>query len=362
MIFGYLGAFGVPADQYPYMTLHVFLFNLTGGGILLLIHARGKTGPGAMEAGFLAGAFVFLAGVFFNLPALNIVAALWLGVLVESVRWKKYSWFPYEFFTGAPVSRKFEQASLLCLSLGLFIATGTIINNDYIHLVHFDKLDLHVFFLGFSFPLSLITYSLIFHRAENSGRPRRRTLEEFCFWGLNLGVIIFFVFIVLEIFIMQLVMALTLFITVWLTMYVHLVSGRRGPEWRFLISALFFLVAGSVTGIIYIIMLWKMKHYTSGYLLSLHSAANLFGWNLTWMMLTVRQGEFPLRAGIKFLVPLHWAFVLTIPAARVNPYFAVISIILCGLLLGLDFFIASKGPGKISGQILEPEGRPPASG
>lgn len=341
VVFGFLPAFGFSPQSHPVSVLHVFLFNLTSGGMLLTIHVRGKKSPDLFELVFLVGGLVFAAGAYFNLPLVNIVSALVLGLMVEALRWRKFSWFPSEFFRPAPVSRKFEQAALLCLSLGLFICAAAVLNNEYLHLIHADKLGLHVFFLGFSFPISLITYALIFERAETSGRPRRRGIEEFCFWGLNLGVIIFFIFIVAGIYPMQLLMALTLFATVWLTMYVHVKSGERGPEWSFLFSALWFLVIGSTTGIFYIIVSWKSASYTPGYLLSLHSAANLFGWNLTWMMLTVRKGEFPLKAGLKIMVPLHWAFVLLIPLARVNPYGAILAFALLVPLLYLDFFSLS---------------------
>jgi len=333
--FGFAPAFGFTSERHPFAVLHVFGFNLLSGGLLLILHARGKKAPGAFEAFFLLGAVVFVLGAFFFMPAVNIVTAAALGAMVESIRWRKFSWFPSEFFTAAPVSEKFEQAALLCLSLGLFIAAATVLNNEYLHIIHAEKLGLHVFFLGFSFPISLITYSLIFERAENSGRPRRRALEEFCFWGLNLGVIIFFVFIVLGIYPMQLVMAFTLFVTVWLTFYVHVMSGRRGPEWSFLLSALGFLAVGSTTGIIYIMVSWKSAPYTPGYLLSLHSAANLFGWNLTWMMLTLRKNQFPLRAGLKLIIPLHWLFVLSIPLGRVIFAASVVSTALTAALLGL---------------------------
>ncbi len=333
--FGFAPAAGFGADHHPFAVLHVFLFNLLSGGLLLILYVRGKKAVGAFEIVFMAGAGVFALGAFFKMPAVNVLTAVLLGAMVEGIRWRKFSWFPYEFFTAAPVSRKFEQAALLCLSLGLFIAAATVLNNEHLHLIHLEKLGLHVFFLGFSFPISLITYALIFERGENSGRPRRRAIEEFCFWGLNLGVIIFFVFIVLGIYPMQLVMALTLFVTVWLTLYVHVMSGRRGPEWSFLLSALGFLVVGSATGIIYILVSWKSTHYTPGYLLSLHSAANLFGWNLTWMMLTLRKNQFPLRAGLKLIIPLHWLFVLSIPLGRVVPAASLVSSALAAALLGL---------------------------
>jgi nicotinamide riboside transporter PnuC len=94
-------------------------------------------------------------------------------------------------------------------------------------------------------------------------------------------------------------------------------------------------VVGSATGITYILVSWKSTHYTPGYLLSLHSAANLFGWNLTWMMLTLRKNQFPLRAGLKLIIPLHWLFVLSIPLGRVVPAASLVSSALAAALLGL---------------------------
>ena len=85
------------------------------------------------------------------IPAM--AASVILALIVESIRMKKFSVFPWGFVRkNEPVSAKFHQASLLCLSLGLLISTAVILNNQYMHWIYLPKLTLNVFFLGFSFP------------------------------------------------------------------------------------------------------------------------------------------------------------------------------------------------------------------
>ncbi|MBW1614991.1 MAG: hypothetical protein JRJ49_00360 [Deltaproteobacteria bacterium] len=81
----------------------------------------------------------------------------------ETVRMKKFSFFPFQFFKSDVLpAEKFHNASLLCLSIGLVLSVFAIINRQYYQVVHSDQAELNTFFLDFSFPLSLITFSLIF--------------------------------------------------------------------------------------------------------------------------------------------------------------------------------------------------------
>ena len=197
---------------------------------------------------------------------------------------------------------------------------------------------MHVFFLGFSFPISLSIFSTVFKRIESTGRHYPRIFGEFCFWGLNLGVISFFFFIIFEIYPLQMVAALALFGATILTIIMHVTRSERGDEWLMLSSAFGFLILGSLTGIFYVLILWKSAAYTSGGFMSLHSAATIFGWNLTWILVTSRHKKLPLVVGTGKLVVMHWAFVLLIPPARTDATFSVIATIACLALLGLFFF------------------------
>ncbi len=331
-----------------FSALHVFLFNLTSGGLLIMTLAWNRRDLALEGATFYVACLIFSFAASFGSYLLAVVSALTLAILVEFTRWRIFSFFPFEFFSKKQVSCKFEQASLLCLSLGLIICAVAMLNNHYLVLFHLEKLDLHVFFLGFSFPISLMNFSFIFRKIEESGRDYSRGLAEFCFWGLNLGVILFFFFIIFQTYPLQLLMALLLFATVIVTIFFHVKKSGRGFEWSMLLSSLCFLVLGSLTGIAYILVLWLFPDYHSGYMLSLHSAATLFGWNMTWIILACRSEKTPPRVSARFIIGVHWVFVLLLPAARVSTLFgALVSIpFLVLLLTGLFSEGRREEPGR----------------
>lgn len=335
-----LGRFGPPANgerALAWASLHVFLFNLTAGGLLVTTYLAGEKDVGLRGAIFFMLGLLFAAASFFHLPWLNVAAALGLAGIAESVRWQRFSWFPIAFFQKRPVSEKFEQAALLCLSLGLIICAGTVLNNEVLKLFYLEKLSLHVFFLGFSFPISLATFAAIFKRLEQKTNLPR-ALAEYCFWSLNLGVIAFFFFIIFKVYSLQLATALVLFSMIGVTMDYHLKSGWGDAEGQFLLSALIFLTLGSLTGIGYILELWQYPERGPGYLLSLHSAATLFGWNLGWMLMVLGGTGENARVSPRIMMALHWAFVLGLPLGRLSPVMAGLDLAVLLTLLGLAFF------------------------
>jgi hypothetical protein len=295
--------------------LHIFLFNLVAGGLVITTRLRGERDAG----GF--GIAYFLLGVLFALSAAlglaggSFLAALLLFGLVERLRQRRFGFFPWEFFEPVPASRKFEQASLLCLALALLICAGTMLGQGVLHLPLPAKLDLHVFYLGFSFPLSLQAFSLIFARLEASADPPGRLTGEAAFWLLNLGVIIFFFFIIFGWYPGQMAMALVLLSVVVLVGRRHWRSRREGG-WAWLTSGLAFLTLGSLTGIGYVAALWSGASFGAGmrYLLAVHAGATVFGWNLNWVLLTVSPAE-PTGRGPARLIALHWLLVLALPLA-----------------------------------------------
>lgn len=315
------------------VSLHVFLYNLTVGGSLLLVFASGRDRPGLLEWSFLAGGGVFGAASAAHYYPLLVAAPVVLGALVEARRWRTFEWFPLDFFLPVPASRKFRQAALLCLSLGLFICAATMANEAWFHWFHLPKLDLHVFYLGFSFPISLVTFSLIFARLE------KRTVlplwaSEYCFWALNLGVISFFFFIIFELWAWQMLAALTLFSVVLLVGWLHWRTRAPEPDWQLYSSALVFLTVGSLTGIAQILVSWFWPEHADLPLLGVHSATTLFGWNLSGMAALIRGGDFSFR-GFRFLIPLQWLFVASFPIGRYLPVVATASVLIGFAVVGL---------------------------
>ncbi len=154
----------VPPSVHNFERLHIFLFNLCGGGTLLLYFTEEQQKLTRRGRLFLALALAFALCAFFEwyLPAMLI--PLMLAHLVEQVRIDHFgSRFPRGLFSfHESVPRKFHQAALLCLSLGLCFSSPVILNSVYLKWVTIEKLKLDTFFLGFSFPLSLISMSVIF--------------------------------------------------------------------------------------------------------------------------------------------------------------------------------------------------------
>ncbi len=338
--FGFFRSYDHHLAGPSFTSVHIFLFNLTCGGTLILTLLSGKKDLGDEESAFFVGAVIFSLAAFLGVMSICIACAIVLGLLAESARWKRFGWFPWDFFLDRKASVKFEQASILCLSLGLFICAGSLINNEYLHIVDFKKLNLHVFYLGFSFPISLITFSALFKRIEQGQRPPSRLMSEFAFWALNLGVIFFFVFILLEILPVQFVMASSLFSVVVVTAYLHFRSGIGDARARMLTSALAFLTIGSISGLLYVVVLWLIAgdSYTPGYIINLHSAANVFGWNLTWILLAARTEEYPIRTSPRTLMALHWPMVFLLPLGWISWLFAIPAFVLCAALLYLGLY------------------------
>lgn len=256
LCFGYAAIY-FPLDHYDFERLHIFLFNLCTGGTIILYFTEGIDRISIRTGSFLVLSLFYALFAFLEIYPVTIFISLALASIVESLRIEKFSIFPWNFFTmKESVSAKFHQASLLCLSIGLLMSTAVIINNEYIHAVTMDKLVLNTFFLGFSFPLSLITLSVIFSMIRVNGDfsvkecmfeslNKNRLYRLFgadkelcdtkissivsvaCFWTINLGVIIFFIFILFERFYPQLVVTSMLFIAVVTVFYLYRKYGKK---------------------------------------------------------------------------------------------------------------------------------------
>ena len=161
----------------------------------------------------LALLLAFAFSAFFHWYAITLVIPVILALIIESVRIDRFgSLLPVGLFSvRESVSRKFHQASLLCLSLGLLISSPVILNDVYTHWITLEKLKLDTFFLGFSFPLSLISMSVIFALMKEERILLISSLKESVFWTINLGVIIFFMFILAQVYLPQVAISITLF-------------------------------------------------------------------------------------------------------------------------------------------------------
>jgi hypothetical protein len=287
---------------------------------------------------------------FFEYYIPAMIISLVLAGIVESVRIRAFSFFPSGFFNiKEPVNKKFHQAALLCLSIGLVVSCAVILNNKYIHIIELQKLKLDTFFLGFSFPVSLITMSVIFSMMKDNSGPVIKGLKEFGFWSINLGVIIFFLFIIFEKLVPQVYVTLILFLTVIIISGLYQRLGDSLQQKAFLISGLGFLLVTAVTGIIYILFEF-LPGYTSEnlkWLLRLHSFAALYGWNLCGLAVICRYNDFPIKLHSGKLIFFHWFVVLIL--APLGNYYKIFAIpAVAGYIVVLYYIFFS---GNVNGNV-----------
>jgi len=331
-----------PNAPLSFKRLHIFGFNLLTGGSLILYHIAGKGVFTPRIVSYFAFALLYalFAAAGWYTPALVLSIPLFL--LVESVRIERFSLFPVDFFRRAPVSEKFYQASLLCLSIGIVFASLVILNNEYWRLIHYEKLTIEVFFLGYSFPVSLITMGIMFSFMTERQSRLRAVLKEFSFWLVNLGVIVFFVLIVLELTIPVIAIAVTLFVTVWMIFFLFVATAPKVQQKTFLVSGMIFLLFTALTGILYAAT--YLYPFFNGYrepLLFVHAMVSLYGWNLSGMFIIIRWSDFPIQLNSALAIALHWSIVLVLaplgkfvlPASSVLAmvaYVALLMIVLAG--------------------------------
>ncbi len=362
--FGFLG--GVwPHAAVSFERLHVFLFNLCTGGTLILYFTEAQAGVQKTPRFFFCLTVLYALGAAARFYALPLVVSVPMVILVERSRQRRFGLVPWDFLKSAvSVSAKFHHASLLCLSIAIVMASLVILNSEYFHLVSYEKLTLDVFFLGYSFPISLITMSIMFsfmaHRHGSSlpgTAPEAQSqlgdggadgtgisvVEQVCFWTINLGVIIFFVFIIAKMSALEVALAAGLFVSVCVVFYLFLTRSPQLQQKTFLLSGMAFLLCTGITGVLY-----TLRYYLPFFdrihthLLLLHAMTALYGWNLTGLLIIVRWQDFPIRLNSRFLILLHWVIVaLLVPMGKGVPALAMAALL--GYLVLLTAALFAQG-------------------
>ena len=333
----------VPPTEINFERLHIFLFNLCSGGTLLIYFTEDQPQLSRRGVAFLVLALAFAFAAFLHWYLVAILIPLMLAKLVEDVRIDHFGsrWPGGLFSPRERVARKFHQAALLCLSLGLLLSSPVILNSAYLKWFTVEKLKLDTFFLGFSFPISLISMSVIFSLMKAAEIRLTAVLKEAAFWTVNLGVIIFFLFILAEMFYSQVAVATLLFLAVVLILFLYWHEGIQLQQKAFLTSGILFLLITSITGIAYILLSFS-SFYTpeiSHPLLRLHAFTALYGWNLSGLAVISRHGDFPLQLHSRQVIVLHWLTVLILcPLGYFLPVFAVLAVLAYTLLLARLFF------------------------
>lgn len=346
--FGFAGLFFPLVRTFTFERLHIFLFNLCTGCTIILYYSEQQKTVSTKVFGFLILALGYAGCAFFNhyLPA--IIFAFILAAITESVRIKRFGFFPWMFFkTDGAVHEKFHHASLLCLSIGLFLSGCVMINTVYYPVIVIPKLKLDVFFLGFSFPVSLITMSVMFSLMKNDIPVKEKIFKEISFWTVNLGVITFFLFILFEKMIPQVIVTLMLTSAVILMFVLFIRLGKKEQQKNFLLSGMLFLLATAVTGIAYIFVVFSPAYDSAQFkwLLKLHAFVSLYGWNLSGLAVIIRLNSFPIKLNSYLVIGLHWTTVAVLaPLGNSLRIFSVLTILCYAAILYVILF--SRGVEK----------------
>jgi hypothetical protein len=351
--FGFLHHLEAMGDK-DFQRLHVFLFNLVSGGALLMIHTLGERAFSAKSSLYLVLAAAFGAAAFFEIYPAAILLAFGLGYLVEKIRRSRFPLFPFDFFSpGVPVSEKFHHAAVLCLSIGLFFSGAAMMNAKWFQFFPYPKLTLDLFFLGFSFPLSLLGFSLMFANLrpapETMGLPMFPALQNLAFWTLNLGVITFFCFILLGAVWAEFAVSTVLYSAILLVFYLHTRLAVRGQQMALFTSGLCFLLLTALTGLLYIFLVFFGLHAkwqgTGRFLMLLHTFLSLYGWNLSGLAVLFRRTDFPLAAPARHLIALQWiAMAALAPLGHYIGFFAVLAAAAYAVFLAAVLFAPGTLP------------------
>jgi hypothetical protein len=326
LLFGFIDPVW-PDAVISFKRLHIFLFNLVAGGSLIIYFIESRAVVSQRARAYFGVALLYALSAAAGVYWLTLLTSVPLFIIVESVRIKRFSFFPFDFFSlRVSVSDKFRHASILCLSVGIAIASFVIINAVYVPVVSYEKLTLNAFFLGYSFPISLITMSVMFSFMTERKTALARFLEEIGFWTVNLGVIVFFIFIVLEKFTLEIASAATLFVAVFMIFILFIRSAAMVQQKTFLISGMTFLLLTAFTGILYILYyFFPGSEQLRARLLVLHATVSLYGWNLSGLVIIIRWNDFPIKLNSAHLIALHWAIVLVL--APLGKHFPLLSLV-----------------------------------
>ncbi len=343
LAFGFLHIF-VPDSPLDLDRLHIFLFNLCAGGAILLFHATGERRVTRLVLGYFGVSLAYAVAAFMEFHVATMLLSLPIIAMVERVRIQRFSLLPLEFFKARPVEDKFLHAALLCLSVGAAMASLVILDNEYLHLLQREKLTIDVFFLGYSFPLSLLTFSLMFTFMEKGGQGLYPALKELSSWSITLGVIVFFGFIIFEDSSAEIASSVFLFTAVLMTYALFLKHSMPVQHSWFLASGMMFLVVTASTGVLYLVeYLYPPLNAWHQQIITLHATVALYGWNLSGLFIVLRLEDFPIFKRVIPLLGIHWltVFVL-VPLGKSSALFALLALPSFGLLLGVMLFKKSR--------------------
>ncbi|MCX7679672.1 MAG: hypothetical protein N2316_10695 [Spirochaetes bacterium] len=322
----------IKIDQLNIQRIHVFLFNLCTGCTILLLHLKEIKKHWVVI--FLLFSILFSVSAAINFFFVAICSALILTAIVEFARVKSYSFFPSNFFSlKIPVSIKFHHAALLCLSFALPLSAFSMFAHLWkIHLP--PKMTVDIFFLGFSFPVSLMVMSVLFANMKDVEGIVELLIRNFIFWIVNVGVIVFFIFILAENEILQVAIALLLMVSVVMVFICYYKHALREKQFYFLFSSVFFLLLSALSGVLYVTIKSLFENYHGlgiRYILSLHRYVSLYGWNQAGIIVLLWDNKKYVSpiSNSKAMIALHWlAVAVFAPCALFHWAFAAMAVVL----------------------------------
>lgn len=349
MVLAFMFGFADQVWDRNFERLHIFLFNLCAGGFIILYHTENTGRPSLRCYTFLILSLIYAVSAFLKFYYVAALLSFSLGILVETIRIRAFSPLPSDLFNfRTSVVDKFHHASVLCLSLALFIATFVLVNDNVFHWLPYKNLTLDVFFLGFSFPVSLITMSVMFSFIRRDISLFLRVVKQTFFWTVNIGVIVFFLFIVFELHVEKFIIAVVLFFTVTMIFSFFLVLGLNVQQKHFLLSGMIFLVFTGITGVFYIVLGNFPEAYSrwGKLLLTCHSYLSLYGWSMSGLLILVRWNDFPLKLNSWWIISIHWLVITVLaPLGKTNTVLAVIASV--SFCLFLHFYFRENDSGTL---------------
>ena len=355
MVTGFLFGFADQLWDRNFERLHIFLFNLCAGGFILIYHTENRSQPSYRSYLFLGMSLLYALSAYFHFYITAALLSFFLALLVETVRVRSFSFIPTDLFDfRVSVVDKFHHAAVLCLSLGLLIATFVLVNSSALHWIQNKNLTLDVFFLGYSFPVSLITMSVMFSFIKRDIGPVLKAVKQSFFWTINLGVIVFFLFIIFDLHHAEIAIAFILFLAVVSIFIFFLLLGANVQQKHFLLSGMIFLVFTGITGIGYIFIGKDAAVYKQWgpLLLSCHAYLSLYGWGLSGLLILIRWNDFPLKLNSWRVIMMHWLVIAILaPLGETNLILAITSLI--SFCLFLHFFFREEGPLPLSGNTTD---------
>jgi len=347
LMFGYLNRLAPRWQLHDFERLHIFLLNLVAGGTIILHYSERRVGrqdkglSRRVTAYFVLG-IGFTAAVYFDRYVVAMGLLVPLAVIVESVRLRLFPAFPVDFFrTSVPVWQKFHHASILCLSIALPFSGLVVLNDQYLKVVSLPALELDDFFLGFSFPLSLITMSVMFESMRREFGRLIAIVRHAIFWTVNLGVIVFFVFIVMSYRNGELAMALLLTAAVGVIFVLFVGHERHLQKDAFFTSGLVFLLFTGVTGVLWVVLSYLPPNPgLSWFVLQVHAFASLYGWNLSGLAVVSRYEEFPIRLHSRWVLGFHWITIVVLAPLGLYHRWLAVAATLCFALLLIAIFLS----------------------